>query len=655
MPGHIIWDFAPQPLHMRHLPASNSAYLPSTCDEELADEADEPPDTRSYSPFCLSDPEFHKSTIRHSPPTESLLTKALTSPPLMPIDDLPARRQPQREMSSSSAWSVASTAELTSDGLTSPSRANTPSPPPPLYLSGLGSILPGPKMKFALPAPVHPVPSTGKINTLGDLEQKRQITFACAQGRPSQQPQKPQEPKTQSIPQPRKSALTFVCNKPTDKVKVSDSARPARLRSPAPNRIAKKSSKIHAESEGPHEEPLLQHWYGPDALTESWTLEPFDKTRLLRVDDLLKKEQEIRKLSEEAEAEAMEEDEDVIDDDENDEEDAEHDEDTTFDQDEDEEDEMYLDDDDYDHYYGESGNETDNEEGFASDDESDDELFFGPRLPPNLIPVFPTSSPRRIRSPSPQPPDNGDFVCGTFDEDKPLEDAYLSALEERKRLKHVPTPQDIDPSFPVDDDDDEEEEEEHAQPMRRRSDAGRANSRSPQLRGRAPSPAPIRRRSIALSPAPMRRLAGSPGSRHISRHTSRQASRQASRQTSPIPRGRSPAPVRRNSVHIQFTTGHDVVKTHSLPRPGACFRRTGKAKAACAVPGQKKARPMPIKRGAMDIYEGLEKRRERRKAKLARKGHEGERRVGEGVEKMREIALDLCGRGRRQAQWVISA
>ena len=68
-----------------------------------------------------------------------------------------------------------------------------------------------------------------------------------------------------------------------------------------------------------------------------------------------------------------------------------------------------------------------------------------------------------MRPGTPELPDSTDFVCGTLDEDRPLEAAYISCREQKKREKHVPIPQDIDPSFPTsdleDNDDDQDEEE----------------------------------------------------------------------------------------------------------------------------------------------------------------------------------------------------
>jgi hypothetical protein len=61
--------------------------------------------------------------------------------------------------------------------------------------------------------------------------------------------------------------------------------------------------------------------------------------------------------------------------------------------------------------------------------------------------------PKRIRPGTPELPDDG--PAGTFDEDIPLEDAYMSYWAARVNARHVRTPQDIDPSFPDSDLDDE--------------------------------------------------------------------------------------------------------------------------------------------------------------------------------------------------------
>jgi hypothetical protein len=57
----------------------------------------------------------------------------------------------------------------------------------------------------------------------------------------------------------------------------------------------------------------------------------------------------------------------------------------------------------------------------------------------------------------------------------------------------------------------------------------------------------------------------------------------------------------------------------------------------------------------MDIVKGLEKKRERRKARFGRKDRDELWKAGEGVEKMRELGLEICGKGRARPIWVISA
>jgi len=303
---------------------------------------------------------------------------------------------------------------------------------------------------------------------------------------------------------------------------------------------------------------------------------------------------------------------------------------------------------------GESGNESDNEEGFASDDESDDELFFGLHPPmvarpaccrsPSPLTINPLggrTSPRRIRSPTPELPDSTDFVCGTFDEDKALEQAYLSCLEERKRNKHKATPQDIDPSFPTSDSEESENEEESRRKAKATRDDSVSDSRGPKSRvpskthsrsprGRVHSPVPANpSRSRHASPAPARRS-----------------------------RAHSPAPAKMGR-RMQFQTGHNIVRTRSLPRNPEFCRRAGRAQRTTSISGsphKTSTRPVVIRRGAMDIVKGLEKRRERRR--FARnKDKEGSWKAGEGVERMRELGLEIFGKGkaRQQAIWVLSA
>ncbi|KAI6780130.1 GTP-binding protein SAR1 [Emericellopsis cladophorae] len=137
------------------------------------------------------------------------------------------------------------------------------------------------------------------------------------------------------------------------------------------------------------------------------------------------------------------------------------------------------------------GYHTDEETGFASSDDSDVEedgnmvmwtLSKSPAIrptPPITLARRPslqdqpsdssttTGSPRVRRSkrqrikpqqPTVDLPDSTDFVCGTLDEDRPLEEAYLSCMAARRNEKLRVIPQDIDPSFPASDPEDEDED-----------------------------------------------------------------------------------------------------------------------------------------------------------------------------------------------------
>ncbi|EEY16529.1 conserved hypothetical protein [Verticillium alfalfae VaMs.102] len=138
------------------------------------------------------------------------------------------------------------------------------------------------------------------------------------------------------------------------------------------------------------------------------------------------------------------------------------------------------------------GYHTDEETGFAdSDDEADDDLqLWTPAQPALRLSGLSSTTPvgrrasighqsdsslgsissvravrsgksRRIkiRPGTPELPDSTDFVCGTLDEDRPIEDAYLSCLAARRREKLHVIPQDIDPSFPASEPEDNGEEE----------------------------------------------------------------------------------------------------------------------------------------------------------------------------------------------------
>jgi hypothetical protein len=164
------------------------------------------------------------------------------------------------------------------------------------------------------------------------------------------------------------------------------------------------------------------------------------------------------------------------------------------------------------------------------------------------------SKPVNIRVPSPELPDSTDFVCGTLDEDRPAEAAYMSTLERRRAAKHKPTPQDIDPTFPTSDpelpDDDEDEvsenekvsESDHLMIHGRMDPVnidGRGRQHISKKRSPLPSPKRLRspppaKRAVHRSPPPRKLFGNSP-----------------KRLQSPPPpmRLRSPPPTRRGSVN----------------------------------------------------------------------------------------------------------
>lgn len=672
MPEHRYTAFVPQLLlQMQNLLTSNATNLPSSCDEELADEADEPPDLQYHR---SEGREFIKHTVRHPHTTESLLTRALlTTPESIPVNRY--RGNPKRGMSTDSIWSNTSisTADLTSDeGMTSPSRCSTPSPPPPLFFQGFANLHLSKKDQMES--------KERKVEVVGEPVEisgrKRCITFACSDKLTSQKPTPvrtaPAEVSgTDSDAAPKKGCmLKFVCAQRGEDEKTAirslspRSTYGPRCTSPSPQKASVLPSSIPKRSTNLPDHRFYEFASSVDDRSDSWTNQPIDKSRLLKVDDLLKKELDIRKLSQEAEEEALEEEEA-----EQDLEDADQDED---DEGEEEMDGDEYDDDEYDEDEADalSGNESDNEEGFASDDDDDDDQFFNygsrpiamsPQIDRPLCCRYSSGSsiesimrpritpPLERRPRTPELPDSTDFVCGTFDEDKPLEEAYVSCMEERKRSKHIPTPQDIDPSFPTSDpelsdgEDHSKSNESEAgsrfktnwsgssvEGNRRR---GRRNEKAlhtrknlspaPVMKNRVHSPAPVRR-TAAHSPAPVRRIQSPPPPKH------------------------------RPTMNFQSQPG--IYRTKSLPRiPGFLHRKSGRTTSTGTSPNTSTVSPVIRRRGAIDIVKGLEKKRERRQRLC--KVRDGDCRAGEGVEKMRELGLEICGKGkgRTQALWVISA
>ena len=296
----------------------------------------------------------------------------------------------------------------------------------------------------------------------------------------------------------------------------------------------------------------------------------------------------------------------------------------------------------------------------------------------------------RMRPGTPELPDDTEFVVGTLDEDRPREDAFMSCLEERRRAKHKHVPQDIDPSFPTsepdadndddDDYDDEEAEEDdekatqvHDEPewfMGQPESSGEEHVVSPKnglpstKASDSPMPSPKRMHSPAPKKSTVHR---SPPPRRLFGHSTH-------RLRSPPPMHRkltSPPSSRRPSASGSPHKSHGVNMPHlaqrpnlthttSLPRTPNPFwdqhRRSrfhgSDSPVGCHSPKSIGPAPMDLhSRGPIDIVQGLESKRQRRKDKFWRQhcrnaGKEKERRCqpGKGAERMRELGLEMADR-----------
>lgn len=213
-------------------------------DEDVPADPDEPPDDQ-LSPLSQTsssrDPQYPKA---NSKPTharrESLLTRAFhpeSHPDVSSTDMPPNTSRGLSATSSHSTGSIASTAELTSDGdITSPNRSATPSPPLPLgsfdhFLSTEKTHTPASKIHIA---PVSTddkttVANVGEAAVEKTLGRKRCIMFACGGASPPSKasiPPPATEPKTQPEPPKRKSMISFACPMRQDSSKGSSLNRP---------------------------------------------------------------------------------------------------------------------------------------------------------------------------------------------------------------------------------------------------------------------------------------------------------------------------------------------------------------------------------------------------------------------------------------------
>lgn len=585
-------------------------------------------------------------------------------------------------------------------------------------------------------------------NVEANLGRRRCITFACA-GKPAAKEPAPVKQEKVEPPHPprRKCMLTFACPaRPTQtsdqslelptlrresaSPSVKDSAVPAIDRETVEEQgraqLQDISTNFHGKQvhsqvsparatqtvDKPSQAASFHEFETSSDHQDAWIHEPIDSHHKLTLSDCLKKENVIRKIGQEAEEEAEEEEKDDELEDENEEGDNEDD---------------FAPSDD--------GNESDNEAGFAeSDDEnsdagSDDQFWapsnttaatsvdqvspihaVGARLQSGSsmdslsdhkmrltkasgsvdIKYYKHRRPSKInqvRQSTPELPDSTDFVCGTLDEDRPLEAAYISVKEQKKREKHIPIPQDIDPSFPTTDPEDMDEEDDedldvagdhlwlkdqlegfeddstrgnaskHSRPRSTRSPSRRPHS-PPAKPGVLRSPPPPRQPTRRASPALKGRLFGhSPKPLHLLPPPMRLRSPPGTRRHSPSG-DRSPMTNERQCLVIsRLAQRPHMTRTSSLPRtPNPFFhnyhartQQNDRVAFGAATPG----RDMHV-RGPVDIVIGLEKKRQKRKEKFWRQHcrkaakEQAERRTipGRGAERMRELGLECAERTR---------
>ncbi|TGJ84424.1 hypothetical protein E0Z10_g4346 [Xylaria hypoxylon] len=544
------------------------------------------------------------------------------------------------------------------------------------------------------------------------------IKFACP-AKPAPRTEPPQhEQKNLDLPPIETPTKHKAASPPTSRKYQSPSATRGRnQRSPAPQAVnqspvaVRPSKYLTANANDLNTESSRFHEFASDEpLQEDWIRQNLPSTcARLTINDTLRKENEIRRLGKEAEEEALEEEEeeeeendnnDDDDDDDDDEPDLENEEDVDLrnklDEDEDtaedEDGEGFVAKSGYSSDIASDGYNTDNETGFAeSEDEDDGELQLwtsGTGLAlrlsndtlvcrrPSLTSEKSDSSsseglnmPRRIRERTrrikfrpgtPELPDSTDFVCGTLDEDRVLENAYISCMAVKRREKLHPIPQDIDPSFPT-----SEPEDEEMMPHRRGHDSDEQlwiHGEPEDIHHTRDQDGEHRKKKSGhISPkryrSPPPKARGRSPRRLFDRHSPR-------RLLSPPPPGR--APLMRSPPaslvqggqyqNAQFKTlafRPGLTHTKSLPRASALFPPHIKNQRRMSKPLEYGGHV----RGAIDIVKGLEQKRQRRREKFkekylqkhtnkARKGQLPQQRPqpGKGAQRMREIGLLSAGK-----------
>ncbi|KAK3322367.1 GTP-binding protein SAR1 [Apodospora peruviana] len=553
------------------------------------------------------------------------------------------------------------------------------------------------------PTPLPSKPAVGGAKSQEPPKRTCSIKFACSQ-LPSRRSPPAKIPEIESTtPVPRLSTSSLA-NGSTPKAQKSRTPSTVRFRSLTPRRssqspVATRSSKkfLIADSSDLQSESARFHEFASDEpLEDDWIRRDDPSSRpKLTIHDTLSKENAIRKLGKEAEEEA-----------ELEEEDEENEEETVDDDDEDDDDEQDLEDDikndgdnglsNFHLRYGwdddaSDGYNTDNEVGFAEsdDDEDDDDLVLwtirsdGPLL--SLSGASPVcrrlsvaeehsdssgysrqkSKARRVKNRekaltlppgTPELPDSTDFVCGTLDEDRPLEEAYISRVAARRRDKLIAIPQDIDPSFPTSEPEDEAEEfykkgygdsddhlwlhgeiEDLHHDRERKGRKKKADNQSPK---RCRSPPPKRRHS----PAPKPR--GRSEKRLFDRFSPRRFKSPPPQQVFSASPTASPLQVGEAIAFKSLAFRPGLTHTKSLPRAPNMFQHLkGRRPRGDTITHESHIR------GAIDIVKGLEQKRQRRKEKFnqkycnrARKEKALVRRPppGQGAERMREVGLIMA-------------
>ncbi|KAJ9622414.1 hypothetical protein H2203_006634 [Taxawa tesnikishii (nom. ined.)] len=704
-----------------NLPAVDSG---SGMGEEIVLESEEPPDERKENRMPLKD-RRDSSFIKSLPPNlarrESLLTRQLH---------------------------LSENESHTEDEF---HRARAVPSPPPAFLRGPVPILSKPMVQEPMIAEHdddNDIPAQGEKNLEVNLARRRCITFACGKKPGPETEKKAASPPSPEVEQPaeppkRKCVLTFACParpslqtapsqqkvkssrhlspvpstpkitlpkapaspKPTPKAhRGSDST----VKNESPKSVRKSMSfvrrrKYSDDNEDPQAEARRFHEFEPLDL-EDWVQESTCHRSRLTVNDTLQKENVIRKLAEEVDEEALEEDE--ADDLEDEDEENENEDDLLEEDDEDDAGDDAEEDEDDEDNVSDEGFRTDDEDGFAiSDSEGDDSDYewWAPgrstaatsmeniahlrsahhRSPSESssgsvsageypFPKVPKPKSHRkskamqIHRPgTPELPDSTDFVCGTLDEDRPLEQAYIACREQKKAAKKKVTPQDIDPTFPTsdpemdeeDDDDLEEAPEDSDQPgfMHGKMDLnddsdrrgrGGSKKKSPQQsprRLRSPPP-PVRHRSPA---PPKLARSTSPSFWSIPEETSLTTSSWQTFISSTISSRLAFSRTSSDSDHAKYSSSEASTYPHRFTPRTAWLLNHSNASARMSMHDDEGNDPMDIpSRGAIDIFKGLEKKRQRRKEKHYQKHWKANKdrrpKPGKGAERMREVGLELA-------------